>query len=437
MEIKFFYIKTYGCSANYNNSEIIKGLLTNAGLELTNNPEIADILILNTCIVKGKVENKIKRKIQDFQNFYPTKPLIIAGCMPEVREIKGNNVYLLGTHNFKNTLNLIKKISENKPPKTTDYLGFKSEIKLNLPKMNKRKIIGITQISEGCNQSCNYCLTRFAKGKLFTYPESSIIKNIESDVKKGCKEIWITSQDNASYPNLPGLLNKICKIKGNFLIRVGMMNPNNILPILPVLIKAYQNEKIYKFLHIPIQSGSDKILKAMNRKYKIKQVEKIISSFKQAFPDLTLATDIIVAYPGESEQDFKASLNLLKQIKPDIVNVSRFWSMKPTPASKLKQIDINLAKKRAKILHDLHLKIALENNKTYLEKLKLKTKKIKVLVDDKLGKSFLSRDSNYKLFIINNLKTNLLGKFVKLDLNKVKVYPHYIIANRPLMHNNS
>lgn len=425
MQPKFIYIESYGCAANYNNSEIMKGLIVSAGLELTNNPEISDILIINTCIVKGKTENKVKGKIEQLKKL--NKPLIIAGCFPEIRKIEGENIYCLGTHYFKQILNLIRKISEGKTPQEIDrYLGNKKEIKLNLPKIPERKTIGITQISEGCNGNCSYCITRIAKGKLFTYPEEKIIENIKKDIERGCREIWLTSQDNASYPDFPKLISKISNLKGNFKIRIGMMNPDNLLPILNELIEAYKNEKIYKFLHIPIQSGSNKVLKLMNRKYNTEDIIKIISKFRKTYPDIAIATDIIAGFPGESEDDFKQSLKLIEQIQPDIMNVSRYWQMKGTEAAKMKQVNVKIASKRAKQTHDLHLSLALQNNKAYFEK--LKDRRIKVLIDDNLGTSYLARDDNYKLIIINNKdrKTNLLGKFVEVKLGKIS--PHYIFG---------
>ncbi len=419
MQPQFIYIETFGCAANYNNSEIVKGLLIQAGLELTNNPEIADILIINTCIVKGKTENRIERKIQDLLKY--NKPLIVAGCMPEVRKINFS-IYVLGTHNFRKILNLIKDIAENRTSEEIGnyYLKPNKEIKLNLPKLKQRKTIGITQISEGCNQSCSYCLVQKAKGKLFTYPQQRIIDNIKADLASGCKEIWLTSQDNAAYQNLPELINKITAIPANFKLRIGMMNPNHILPILPALIQAYKNYKVYKFLHIPIQSGSDKILKTMDRQYTTQQARGIIKKFKQAFPDISIATDFIVNYPGESEKDYQQTLSLLKEISPDIVNVSRYWPMKNTPAAQLKQLPVEQGKKRAKQLHDLHLSISKEN----YEKYKLQHQQVWALINDKLGKSFLARDDNYKLIVLN--QPAYLNKFVKVKLGKV--YPHYFIG---------
>ncbi len=361
METKYVYFETYGCQANKNNTEIMKGLVRQAGLEITNNPDVADILVINTCIVKEPTEKKIERRISDLIKLYPKKPLIIAGCMPQVRKIKQENIFLLGTHHIKDITKLIRKIYENKVDE--DFVSERNEEKLCLPKIPEKRDVGITQISEGCVGNCTFCITRLAKGKLFSYSEEKILKNIKNDLQSGAKEIWITSQDNAAYGldkgkrKLPDLLRKILSLKGKFKVRVGMMNPENVLPILDELVEIYKHKKMKKFLHIPVQSGSNKILKLMNRRYKVEDFIKIVDSFKKEIPDLTLWTDIIVGFPGETEKDFEESLNLVKKIKPSFINISRFWVRKGTPAEKMKQLPQQEVKKRVKKLISLFKEI--------------------------------------------------------------------------------
>ena len=339
----------------------MKGLVRQAGLEITNNPDVADILVINTCIVKEPTEKKIERRISDLIKLYPKKPLIIAGCMPQVRKIKQENIFLLGTHHIKDITKLIRKIYENKVDE--DFVSERNEEKLCLPKIPEKRDVGITQISEGCVGNCTFCITRLAKGKLFSYSEEKILKNIKNDLQSGAKEIWITSQDNAAYGldkgkrKLPDLLRKILSLKGKFKVRVGMMNPENVLPILDELVEIYKHKKMKKFLHIPVQSGSNKILKLMNRRYKVEDFIKIVDSFKKEIPDLTLWTDIIVGFPGETEKDFEESLNLVKKIKPSFINISRFWVRKGTLAEKMKQLPQQEVKKRVKKLTSLFKEI--------------------------------------------------------------------------------
>lgn len=414
---KFVFIETSGCSANLNNSEIMKGLIKQAGLDFVDNPEMADILILNTCIVKEPTEKEMERRISELLKL--NKPLIITGCMPAVRKekLRQNNIFLLPSNNIKSILKLIRKISE-KSYGEKDFMINSKEEKLLLPKQNDNRKIGITQILEGCQGSCTYCITRFAKGSLFSYSEDKIIGNIKRDLEQGCKEIWLTSQDNASYgldknkiSQLPSLLKKILSLEGNFRIRLGMMNPNNILPILDELTECYKDEKMFKFLHIPLQSGSDKVLKDMNRHYQVKDFLFIINKFKKEIPGISFATDIIVAYPTEKEDDFKKSLDIINNVKPDMLNLSAFWPMKGTPAYNLKQLPREVAKKRTTEMMQEFRKIADENNKARIGKV------FSCLVYDSFKDNYLSHAEDYKLVRVKSDK-NILGKIIKLRITK-------------------
>ncbi len=424
------YIETYGCSANQNNSEILAGILSQHGFIITNNPEIAEIIIINTCIVKEKTESKIKRRIQDIKADSNTKNklLIIAGCMPETdfKKLKklGGKVLFLGTHRFREIINLIRDYQENKltDKKQLEYLSKQNEIKLNLPKKPQNNLISIHQISEGCLGECSFCRARLAKHKLFSYPKEEILKSIESDLQNGAKEIWLTSQDCASYgldknkPELTELLKNILSLKHRFKLRLGMMNPNNVLAILDELIEVYKDKKMFKFLHIPIQSASNSVLKDMNRFYKIEQAERIINKFKKQFPDMTIAIDIIAGYPTETSEDYNKNLEFIQKFKPDVLNLSKFSSHKNTPAGKLKILPNSIIKKRTSELMESHRKTAKENKQKFLDKT------ISVFVDKKIGEHLhQARDENYNIILVKCSKENL-GKDISVQVIQVGVH---------------
>jgi MiaB-like tRNA modifying enzyme len=430
----YIFIETYGCSANQNNSEIIKGILKTSGYEITNNDKIADIIIINTCIVKGKTESKIKRRIQDVSKIYPNKLLIISGCMPETDKQSISNInpnaLLLGIHHTKDIAKLIKDYSENELDKKKQeyYLSKQKEEKLCSPKISNNKLISIIQISEGCLGQCSFCKTRIAKGALFSYPQDKIINQIESDLNQGAKEVWITSQDNASYGldrgknELPELLNKILSLKHNFKLRLGMMNPNNLVQIQDEILKLYHSPKMYKFLHIPIQSTSNNVLKDMNRPYKIEIAEQIINKFKQEFPDITIATDIIVGYPKETEQDNKKNIEFINKFKPDVLNLSKFSSHKQTKAGELKTLDIKIINKRSSELMELHRKTAEQNKQKFLNK------EIKVFVNSKtkIQNIYEARDKNYNIVLIKSEDKSVIGK--NLNVKIIQVGVHHMIS---------
>jgi MiaB/RimO family radical SAM methylthiotransferase len=223
----------------------------------------------------------------------------------------------------------------------------------------------------------------------------------------GCKEIWLTSQDCAAYgldanTNLSKLLEKICKIPGDFHIRVGMGNPNHIIKILPELIEAYKNKKVFKFLHIPIQSGNDRVLKLMNRFYTVGDFKKIVKEFRKQITNLTLITDIICGFPTETEKEFEDSVKLITWLQPDAINVSMFWPRPGTIAEKMKQLSGEIKKKRSREMTKLYHSVALDVNK------KLVGKKFKVLVDE-IGKKggFVARNESYKPIVLKESKLKL------------------------------
>lgn len=428
------YIETYGCSANQNNSEIMAGILKQSGFNITNNENIADVIILNSCVVKGKTESKIKRRIQDLgKNKEKDKLLIISGCMPETdsKQLKSINksIIFLGINHVKDISKVIRDYYENKFDwqKQDYYLSSQREEKLLVPKMPSNDLISITQISEGCLGSCTFCKTKLAKGSLFSYSQEDILKSIESDLKNGAKEVWITSQDNANYGldkgkrELPELLLKILSLKHKFKLRLGMMDPNNVLPILNELIEVYKNDKIYKFLHIPVQSASNKVLKDMNRFYTYSDIEQIIYKFKEAFPNITIATDLIVGYPAEADSDFKDSLNFVIKHKPSVLNLSKMSIHKDTPAAKLIPIDSKIIAKRASELMQVHRKTAEENKIQFLNK------NIEVFVNKKLGGNLYEcRDDYYNIVILTSDNKSILGKKLKVNIKQIGV--HHMIG---------
>lgn len=421
--MQYFHIITYGCTANQNNSEILAGLLTQSNYLQTNNIEVADIIIINTCIVKQKTENKILRKIQDLSKQYPKKLIVIAGCMPETNKKQlqdlAPKLILLGTHHFKDIIKIINK-------KDNDYLNYKEEEKLLLPKIPLNKLISITQISEGCDGECSYCRARLAKGKLFSYDSDNIVKSIESDLNNGAKEVWLTSQDCASYgldrgkQELPELIERILDLKHRFKLRLGMINPNHLYLILDKMVEVYKNKKMFKFLHIPIQSASNKVLKDMKRKYNIKVVEEIIERFRGEFPNVVLATDIITGYPSEGDKEHIKNLEFIKEFKPDVLNLSKFSSHKGTKAGEMKELPIEVINKRTTELMEAHRKTAYENKEKYLNE------EMEVFVDKKVGEGlYESRDGNYNIVLINT-KENILGQKIEVKIKRIGV--HHMIG---------
>jgi MiaB-like tRNA modifying enzyme len=417
------FAEVYGCSANISDFEIALGLLTKNDYKIVNDVDDSDLNIIFTCVVKTPTANRMIHRIKELTRL--KKPLIVAGCMPktEIRIIEkiNSNASLVGPNSLEAIPDAVKyTLSDNKIIFTKDS----KKPKLCLPKIRKNKIVEICEIASGCLSSCSYCEVRFARGKLFSYSKDSIVKEIKNSLNQDCKEIWLTSQDCGCYgkdinSSLPELVQTICKIRKKFFIRIGMMNPTHVKYILDDLIDSYRSEKIFKFLHIPVQSGSNAILNRMNRLYKIKDFKKIVKKFKKEFPLLTLSTDVIIGFPGESKKDFQKTVNLIKEVKPDIVNISKFGSRPGTEAEEMVQLPRKAINDRTKKLVKLVEKIKLNNNKKWLNW------QGEVLIDE-LGnkRGSIGRNFAYKPV----LTKGDLGIFKKVKIKSVQ--PTYLIGDR-------
>jgi MiaB-like tRNA modifying enzyme len=300
------YFKTHGCSTNFSETEVMKGLLKEVKFEIVDKPDEAQVIIINVCTVKGDIN--ALRSIRETIENTPGRRYIVAGCLtPElikqVREIT-EDASLINTSNIKSIVEVVEEaINDN----AIEVLSESSkDVKICLPKVRNNPVVGIVPILSGCSNSCAYCSVKLVKGKLVSYPKDKIIEEVKKCLDDGCREIWITSQDNAAYgmdkqgAALPELLTEILQINKQFMLRLGMMNPNNVRVIIDDLIKIYkENKKIFKFLHVPVQAGNDEILKSMNRNYKAQDFKDIVDKFRKEIPKLTLSTDIICGFPGE------------------------------------------------------------------------------------------------------------------------------------------
>ena len=414
------YFETYGCSASFSNSEIMQGILKNKGYEIVKGLDEADVVVINTCIVKSPTEVKMWRRLKEFASL--KKKVVVAGCMSEVYANKIKELYptygIIGPRSLDKIEEVVRSVVD-KSPKL--FLGKRNFVKAGLPRVRKNEVIDIVQISDGCLGNCSYCSVKFAKGRLFSYPIESIIKDIESSLKNGCKEIWITSQDNSAYgvdfsqskkSKLPQLIKKISEIKGDFFVRVGMMNPEHIIPVMDELVDSFDSDKIFKFVHMPVQSGNGRVLSVMNRRYSVDDFKEIVRSFRRRFPKITISTDIICGFPTETEEEFNDTLNLIKEIRPAVLNISRYWSRPFTEASKLKQIPGGEIKRRSKALTELFDKISLEENKKWVGW------KGKVIIDE-VGRVVIGRNFAYKPIILNSGE---LGQIVHVEIKKASTH---------------
>jgi threonylcarbamoyladenosine tRNA methylthiotransferase CDKAL1 len=374
------YLESFGCSASQASAEIMKASVERLGHKLLG-PDAAnqaEVYICNSCTVKYTTEQKILYKIRSMGE--KNVEVIVSGCMPEIQleDILHANpeAHILGVNAISRLGELLSSIEQRKKKglpggarlefRTSEPLGF-----LNVPRERSNPNIHICQISQGCNFACSYCIVKHARGKLRSFPPDEIVEDIRAAVADGCREIWLTSQDDSQYGmdtgvKLPELLRMISEIPGDFKVRVGMMNPFSVLPVLDDLIDAFDSDKIFKLLHLPIQSASHSVLKRMNRVHKMDAVDTIIKKFRARFEDLSLFTDIIVGFCDETDADFKETVEWVQKYRPEKVNISRYSPRPHTKAFSFRDLDSRISVQRSHNLHKVCEQIKIESKQAMI-----------------------------------------------------------------------
>lgn len=396
------HIENYGCNRNKADGEIMEALLLIAGYELVESPEKADYVVVNTCAVKDPTELKMAKRIRELLD--SVKKVIVTGCLvhvnPEVIDPRVSGI--LGVKSIDRIAEAISVAERGEKLVSVEGWRERSIDKLELPRLWKLGVSFVVPISEGCLNACTYCATRFARGVLKSYKPELVVKWVKEALYRGYREIILSSEDTGCYgfdigTNLAQLLDEITAIEGDFRVRVGMMNPNHILKFLDELIEAYEDEKVYRFLHLPVQSGDNEVLRKMGRNYTVEDFEEIVRSFRRRISGLNLNTDIIVGFPGETDEAFRNTVELVERVKPDKINVSRYSPRPGTIAARWKQLPGWLVKERSRKLHRLRLAIAYEINKAYVGTA------VEVLVHGPAKKGGIEgRTFNYKEIILDS-----------------------------------
>ena len=392
------FVESYGCSASFADGEMISGLILNGGHTLVEDSEDSDLNIVVTCSVKDATANKMIHRIKSLKE----KPLVVAGCLPKAEkstvEKFTENASLLGPNSLGKTLQIIDSTLNGQKLIALDDTDLS---KVGLPKVRLNPFVGIVEIASGCMSECTFCQTKLSKGDLTSYRLGDIVRQVQTEIKEGCKEVWLTSTDNGCYgfdigTDLPSLVDAVSEIPEEFMLRVGMMNPMYMPRIRDDLIKAYNNDKVFKFIHIPVQCGSNKVLNDMKRGHTAETFRDIVNKIRSQFKDFTISTDIIVGFPTETEEDFQKTVDLLDEIKPDVVNLSKYSARPGTDAAELKQIDAVEVKRRSKMIFEQISKISIENNKKWIGW------KGKVLFDEKTDEGIKGRNFAYKPIFVKD-----------------------------------
>ncbi|XP_008459673.1 uncharacterized protein LOC103498722 isoform X1 [Cucumis melo] len=349
------YVKTFGCSHNQSDSEYMAGQLSAFGYLLSDNPEDADLWLINTCTVKSPSQSAMDTLITKCKN--AKKPLVVAGCVPQgsrdLKELEG--VSIVGVQQIDRVVEVVEETLKGHEVR---LLNRKTLPALDLPKVRKNKFIEILPINVGCLGACTYCKTKHARGHLGSYTVDSLVKRVRSVINEGVREIWLSSEDTGAYGrdigvNLPILLNAIVAElppDASTMLRIGMTNPPFILEHLKEIAKVLSHPCVYSFLHVPVQSGSDAILSAMNREYTVSEFRTVVDTLTELVPGMQIATDIICGFPGETDEDFCETINLIKEYNLPQVHISQFYPRPGTPAARMKKVPSAIVKKRSREL---------------------------------------------------------------------------------------
>lgn len=427
-----YNILTMGCQLNENDSEKICGMVEKMGYTKTDNILSADLVIYNTCCVRENAEEKLFGKLGEVKKLKESKGTIIAigGCMMQekhiVDKIKKSYKYdvIFGTHTLhKFPKDLYNAIMESK--KVTDILDIDGEIIEGLPIKREDNIRASVTIMNGCNNFCTYCIVPYVRGRERSRSPEDILKEVESLAKAGYKEITLLGQNVNSYmrverekgltegkvDSFAKLLREVSKIDGIEKIRFTSPHPKDFTD--DVIDAIRDLDKVSKLVHLPLQSGSTSVLKAMNRVYTKEQYLNLVQKMKDKIPGVKFSTDIIVGFPGETEEDFEDTLDVVRKVKFEQIFMFIYSRRVGTPADKMEnQIPEEIKHKRFDRLKALYETQLAENNKEYVNTIQ------NLLVEgySKTNSEFLTGRTDTNKVVIFEGDSSLIGKFVPVKI---------------------
>ncbi|KFD54914.1 hypothetical protein M513_04096, partial [Trichuris suis] len=411
------YISTWGCSHNNSDSEYMAGLLSSAGYAVTSQCDEADVWILNSCTVKTPSEHHLRNMVTNGTE--KSKKIIVAGCVSQAQPNIAwlNNVSLLGVHNIDRIVEVLEETAQGNVvqllSRRASRAGLSRNVPLLLPKIRRNPLVELLPISSGCLNKCTYCKTKQARGNLVSYSIEEIVARAKTAFQEGVKEIWLTSEDLGAYgrdidETLPDLLNELVAVIPNgCMLRLGMTNPPYILDYLEEIAKILRHPRVYSFLHIPVQSGSDAVLREMRREYSVDDFRVVVDFMQKNVPDISIATDVICGFPTETDEDFSQTIKLIDQYKFPTVFINQFYPRPGTKAASMKLLPTEIVKQRTKMLTTLFHSYQPYANRA--------GRVYKVLVAEKAfrGDYLVGHNKAYEQVLLPNVPT-LMGKEVQV-----------------------
>ncbi len=350
------YVESYGCSQNQGEGAAILRALSAEGHRAAASPQTSDVTVLVTCGVLGATEARMVRRWRAVSGLAPR--VLVTGCLVPLRtglfEGPGlEKTEFVPIRDQGRIPELLREDARAGPPDPAP------------PPPTDGPVTEEIVLAQGCTSACSYCFSRLARGRLASVPASGVVARVGDAWSRGAREIRLTGLDTACWgedlpggPRLPDLLLAIRARSEDFRLRIGMMSPQSLEPILPEYLEALDDPRIYRFLHLPVQSGSDRVLAAMHRGYTVATFRRVVAEARRAFPSLHLATDVIVGFPGERDEDHLRTEALLEEVAPETVNVTRFSARPGTPAARAPPVAPGAAKRRSRSLTRLRERLA-------------------------------------------------------------------------------
>ncbi len=412
------YIETYGCALNRADEAVMKALLRSRGHEIVEDPREADVIVLNTCIVRYDTEVRMIKRLCEFVKM--GKKIVVAGCMaralPAHVRRYAKDAILLSPQSVARICDAIEA-----PPAS---IFIDEEKRLNDVPAVVEGVKATIAVSEGCLDDCAYCIVKKARPKLKSVSIERVVRAVRDAVSRGAVEIEITAQDLAVYGvdlygryALTDLLEAVLELECEFRLRIGQLHPRHVLHYLDELIDVMKDPRVYKHIHIPIQSGNNSVLNIMSRGNSVEEFLGMIEELRSKIEGIHIATDIIVGHPGEDELAFLDSVKLISDYDIDRVHIARY-SMRPfTAAASMPQIPDNVKKVRSRFIEKVYEMIALSKNIEYIG-----SRSVAIVTELGLQPgSLVARLFNY-IPVVIRAPSELLGKRVLLEIDEATFY---------------
>ncbi len=419
----------YGCTLSYGESRRTRTLAGEAGWETTDDASSASIVVIHTCTVIGRTERSMLRRIDTIA--MSGRVVIVGGCLPRAQAEVVESM----------EEDLIIPVLGKEPEDLVEALGKVDRSLIDDPMVLRkvgthtgsrpdpaRRADAIVPIASGCLGRCTYCITRMAWGSLESSPVEKVVPIARGWLDQGFREVQLTAQDTGAWgrdlpgdTTLPDLVRAVASIEdppSEHRVRVGMLNPDSLGPILDCYLEVLGLPRVYRFVHLPVQAGSDRILELMRRRYTVEEFKDLVVRLRKAVPDVTLHTDIICGFPGEEDEEFEATLGMLREVRPDVTNVKGFSPRPNTEAATMDgAIEGSVMKRRTRRVSKLVEQLSQTALSFHVGA------EVEVMVTEigKVGtKTLMARDGCYNPVVIAEAEDILVGQLLDVHITEAR-----------------